>query len=213
MRIDNSRENIKLLIGTTNTFKLDFLVKCLKDLPIETLSLADLSLTTFVEEKGNSTEENALIKAKAYYSLSNIYTLSSDSGLYFEGLPKKYQPGVRVKRKVEEQSKNMSIDETEMLDYYVKVLQEINKPVKGLWLVGLALALTKSRVVSTTISISTTFVKQISKTIVPGMPLLSLQIDADGNYLSEDIENSRIVKKLIYDIHQFVKVGLVQIEE
>ena len=85
----------KLLIATTNAAKLAEYKKHLADLPIELVSLKDAGLEA-VEETGETFEENALLKARAYAAQSKLPTLADDGGLEIESLGG--EPGVRSHR-------------------------------------------------------------------------------------------------------------------
>ena len=52
----------------------------------EIVCLKDLDIIHDVIEDGNNPTENALKKAREYQSISNVITISEDSGLYLEGL-------------------------------------------------------------------------------------------------------------------------------
>ena len=85
----------KLLIATTNNAKLEEYRRHLADLPLELVSLKDLGLKP-VEEMGETFEENALLKARAYAKESGLPTLADDGGLEIEALGG--EPGVRSHR-------------------------------------------------------------------------------------------------------------------
>lgn len=78
----------RLLIATTNAGKRKEILSALLPLEgFEILSLEDLGIMTEVREHGMSYQENALIKAKAYFELSGeIPTIAEDSGMEVEAL-------------------------------------------------------------------------------------------------------------------------------
>lgn len=83
----------KLLIATHNQGKFkEVQYKLLKDLNIEIFSLNDLGITEDFEETGDTYEENAMGKAKFYYNLSKIPTISDDSGMSVDAL--NGEPGI-----------------------------------------------------------------------------------------------------------------------
>jgi XTP/dITP diphosphohydrolase len=86
----------RLLLGTTNKAKIEEYKKLLSDLPMELVSLTDLSIAEKPEEKGKTFEENAIIKAKFYFEKSGIPTLVDDGGLEIEALGG--EPGVHSRR-------------------------------------------------------------------------------------------------------------------
>lgn len=86
---------MKLLIGTSNPGKAAELAGYLEPLGFEILTLADLDLEP-VEETGETFEENAVLKAKAYAAESGLPTLADDAGLEVDALGG--APGVRTHR-------------------------------------------------------------------------------------------------------------------
>lgn len=90
------KKNKKLLIATHNQDKFNQIRTILKNTPYELLSLSDLHIDHDVEEIGNSYEENATLKAKAYAQLSGILTLADDSGIEIDAL--NGEPGIYASR-------------------------------------------------------------------------------------------------------------------
>ncbi len=82
----------KLLIATGNPGKMREYAGLLRDAPFQLVSLADLGITHDVDETGATFEENAVLKASEYASLSGIPTLADDSGLEVDALSG--EPGV-----------------------------------------------------------------------------------------------------------------------
>ncbi|MCB9437617.1 MAG: RdgB/HAM1 family non-canonical purine NTP pyrophosphatase [Anaerolineales bacterium] len=84
-----------ILIATQNPHKVQEYHDLLTDLKhIKWLSLADIGLGDMeVEETGTTFEQNARLKADAYYQASKMLTLADDSGLvvdYLNGEPGVY---------------------------------------------------------------------------------------------------------------------------
>lgn len=71
----------KLLIATNNPGKLDEYRELLAGLPIELTSPAAGGIDLDVEETGDSFEENAVLKARAFAQASGLPALADDSGL------------------------------------------------------------------------------------------------------------------------------------
>jgi XTP/dITP diphosphohydrolase len=88
----------KLLVATNNPGKVREYEELLADLPLslEFTFPAQEGLTLEVEESGESFEENARIKARAYAQASGLLTLADDSGLEVDALGG--APGVRSAR-------------------------------------------------------------------------------------------------------------------
>ncbi len=80
---------MKILVATTNLGK----IKEFKDIfpkKSKILTLSDLSINKDIEETGKTFHQNALLKAMEYNKLSNMPTISEDSGLeisYLNGEP------------------------------------------------------------------------------------------------------------------------------
>lgn len=75
-----------LLIATHNNGKRREYQNIFEGLPFDLLMLDDVGITTDVPETGETFEQNALIKARAYASISGLLTLADDSGLAVDAL-------------------------------------------------------------------------------------------------------------------------------
>lgn len=83
---------MKILAATNNRGKLKEINKILGDLGIECVTLKDMNIDVDVEENGTTFLENAKIKAKAFYKIAKMPTISDDSGLEIDAL--NGEPGV-----------------------------------------------------------------------------------------------------------------------
>ena len=105
---------MKLLYGTTNKGKVLALKVATDPLGIELMSLQDLDCEIpAVTESGDTPLENACIKARTYYEAFQMPVFSCDSGLYFEKLSDKEQPGLHVRR-----VGGIELSDEEMIRYY-----------------------------------------------------------------------------------------------
>ena len=86
----------RLLVATRNPGKAREYKQLLCEIPFEVTSLDDEGVTEDVEETGDSCEENASLKARAYLSGSGLPTLADDSGLEVDAL--QGGPGVKSAR-------------------------------------------------------------------------------------------------------------------
>jgi XTP/dITP diphosphohydrolase len=86
----------QLLVATHNKGKLKEFYSLLRDLDLDLISPAQMGLELEVEEKGNTYEENASLKAAAFSGASGLVTLADDSGLEVDGLGG--LPGIRSAR-------------------------------------------------------------------------------------------------------------------
>ncbi len=110
---------MKILYGTTNVAKLDWMQKNLQGLDIEMVCLRDIAgEIPDVPETGSTPLENAIQKAQAYYKAFGMPVFSCDSGLFFENLPE-YSPGVHV-RTVD----GKYLTDDEMIAYYSGLARE-----------------------------------------------------------------------------------------
>lgn len=86
----------KLLVATNNPHKLQEYQALLESLPLLLRSLRDEGISVEVEESGSTFEDNAIIKARTYASLSGLLTMADDSGLEVDALGG--EPGVYSSR-------------------------------------------------------------------------------------------------------------------
>lgn len=82
----------KILFATTNKNKLREAGEILAEQGYEILSLKDVGIDLDVEENGETFEENAIIKAKAYSKAAGMPVFADDSGLEVDFLNK--APGI-----------------------------------------------------------------------------------------------------------------------
>lgn len=116
----------KLLIATTNPGKLEEIKHFLSDLPIECLSLRDVGITISVEETGETFEENAILKARTYTTLSHLPTLADDGGLEIDALHG--EPGVHSHRWIH---KDREDTDEELIDYTMKKMRGLPRAQRG----------------------------------------------------------------------------------
>jgi len=76
----------KLLLATNNQAKVGEYKALLLNIPFELVTLAELGITTIVNEVGGSLEENARLKATVLAAESRLLTLADDSGLEVDAL-------------------------------------------------------------------------------------------------------------------------------
>jgi len=75
---------MELLLATQNEHKKDEILSMLPNLQLKTFK--DFNFSGEIEETGSTFEENAFIKAKFGYDLTQITCFSDDSGLVIEAL-------------------------------------------------------------------------------------------------------------------------------
>lgn len=133
---------MKLLYGTTNKAKIDFMKRRVAPLGIEILSLTDVNAPDLnIDESGNNPLENAKIKALAYYRALHMPVFSCDSGLCIEGLEEHLQPGVHVRN-----INGNRLGDKEMIEYYSFLALERGGRMKARYQNGICLVLDETRV-------------------------------------------------------------------
>ena len=85
-----------LLIATNNAHKVTELRRILGDADVTLVTPADAGITLDVEETGETFEENARLKARAFCAASGLPSLADDSGIEVDALGGR--PGVRSAR-------------------------------------------------------------------------------------------------------------------
>ena len=172
----------RLLLGTSNPGKVADWRAMFRHLTLEVLDPVQLGLTVDAVESADTAEENARIKALAYFAASGIPTFSLDAALRIDGLPAELQPGVHVRRIGGAESAT----DAEMVDHYRALLEKLGGRAAGEWTLGIALALDRHHLHSERLANRTTFVSTPSRARVTGHPLQSLQIDpVTGVYFAE----------------------------
>ena len=171
-----------LLLGSSNPGKIADWRAMLDHLALGIFDPVQLGLTVDAVESADTAEENARIKALAYFAASGIPTFSLDAALRIEGLPAERQPGVHVRRIGGAESAT----DAEMVDHYRALLEKLGGRAAGEWILGIALAPDRHHVYSERMTNRTTFVSTPSRARVAGHPLQSLQIDpVTGVYFAE----------------------------
>lgn len=155
----------------------------LRETAVRVLTLAELGIREEVEEDGRSTEENAVKKARYYFSRSGIPTLAIDGGLHIDHFPPEKQPGVLVKRLP---GAGLPGTGGDILDYYIHELQSVGGTSPGTWTASQALAIAQDRVISHTYTFRVLFTTKRQGETAPGRALDSIMIDpASGRYYND----------------------------
>ncbi len=105
---------MRLLLGTNNAGKIIEISEVLSGMPIELVTPKHLEITADIEETGETYEENALLKARHFFSLSKLPTLADDSGIIVEALENEL--GVQTRR----WGAGPKASDTEWIAYFLK---------------------------------------------------------------------------------------------
>lgn len=163
---------MKYLLATANKAKIRYYGNKLKRSNIEIVTLQDLDISCDVDETGKNPVENAVIKAKAYSSLSGMPAIALDDGLFLEGIPDSLQPGTHVRR-----VDGRRLNDEEMIAYYIALVNQYGTDgtLKGYFLKGVAIVAGDDTYTFASKS-HRCFTSQRSKTLDEGYPLASIQI-------------------------------------
>lgn len=168
----------RLLLGTHNPARIEMVRGILRDTAVRVLTLAEIGIHEEVDEDGDSTEANAIKKARYYFSRSGIPTLAMDGGLHIDRFPPEKQPGVLVKR--------MPGTGDDILAHYIRALQAVGGASPGTWTASQSLAITADQVLSHTYTFRVLFTTERRGETAPGHALDSIMIDpASGRYYTE----------------------------
>lgn len=161
-----------IVFATGNETKAKRFSKGLEKYNINVLSLKDLNVKLDVEENGNNAIENALIKARECYKITNMPTIGMDDTLYLEGVDDSLQPGMYVRR-----VNGKVLSDEEMIEHYTNLVKKYgaNGKLNCKWVYGLAVINELGREFTYTWYKDDFYMVDIpSKIINPGYPLNSI---------------------------------------
>jgi len=172
---------MKVLIATKNKGKIDKYSNILKMLNIEYCTLCDFDIDVNIEETGNTTTENSIIKAKAYYNAFEMPILVDDSGLVIDKLSEDKQPGVFVRR-----HNGKELSDEEIIDLYSNEIQNVGGESTGSFIISVAIVDEMGNIYTKETKHTRLFVSKPDANRIPGYPLSSLIYDkATGMYMTE----------------------------
>ena len=132
---------MKLIYGTTNQAKVDFMKRHVEHLGIEILSLHDSNAPKlYIKETGSNPLENAKIKALAYYNVLKMPVFSCDSGLYIDELEDEHQPGINVRGPEDD------MDDDETIRHYSALAAKLGGSMTALYQNAICLVLHETQI-------------------------------------------------------------------
>jgi 8-oxo-dGTP diphosphatase len=181
---------MNLIYGTYNPGKLESMIKMLEGLDICVTGLRDLGRNLEeAEETGKDPLANATEKAKTYFQQIKKPTFSCDSGLYFEGVPEKDQPGVLIKR-----IHGNNLTYREMLSYYSNLAWKYGGKLTAYYKNSICLIMDENHIYKYDgMDICTKkfyIVDKPHEKYIEGFPLDSLSVDIESMKYYYDIEDS-----------------------
>ena len=193
---------MELLFGTGNLAKLSAMRHKLEKLDIELIGLNDLKEKGFiipiVQEDGKTPLENARKKATVYYNTFHMPVFSCDSGLYFENVPDKMQPGVHVRT-----VNGNYLSDAQMIEYYSGLAKHYGNLVAR-YKNAICLVMDKEHIyeaMEPSMESETFIITDTPHSIVreKGFPLDSLSIDIKTNKYYYDLPEDRLEQVAVED--------------
>lgn len=192
----------KILFATHNPSKLTLYKNMLKNTNFELISLNDINIEYSVEENGNDVKSIAIKKVKEYSEITDMITISEDTGLYFEGVLEEEQPGVNVNS-----VNGVKLSEEERIKHYLKLINKYDGELKGYWQKTVAISDKNGNVYSFDYKVEKIFVNKVNEKRNIGYPLDSISITPEYNkYTVEltDEENNKLNELCNKEIYEFI---------
>ena len=167
---------MKILFATTNPAKVKRYESKLTEKGIELITIKDLDFKLNIDENGRNALENAYIKAKSYYDVTNIITIGMDDNLFIEELPVEKQPGTHVRR-----INGKELTDDEMIEYYTNLAKEYGGKLTAKWVYGMVIYNGKEKKEYTWSKSHFYFVDKPCNKRNPGYPLDSITIVPEYN--------------------------------
>jgi len=163
---------MKVLIATKNKGKIEKYSGILNSLGIDYCTLNDINLDIEINENGNTTTENAIIKAKAYYEKFKFSVLADDSGLIIDKLSKEKQPGIFVRR-----HNGKELTDEEIIELYSKEIEKVGGESTGAFVISIAIIDEEGNIHIKETKHKRLFISKPDTNRIPGYPLSSLIYD------------------------------------
>ena len=196
---------IKILYGTTNKGKMQAMRTALESFDLEIVGLNDMEgELPIIEENGTTPLENAKIKAKAYYERFKMPVFSCDSGLYFDELDEKEQPGLYVRR-----VGGKELTDDEMIEYYAALARRHGGKITGQYRNAIFFVLDEQHCYSC--MDESIFTEKFIMTAIPhpkrveGFPMDSLSIDISTGKYYYDLDVKDVSTSVDDGVRKFFK--------
>lgn len=180
----------EILFATGNVSKGKRFEEGLLKYNINTLTLRDLNIKLNIEENGKTAIENARIKAKELYRITNKPSMGMDDTLYLEGVPEEKQPGLFVRR-----VNGKELNDEEMIEHYLKLVKEygVNGVLNAKWVYGMVVINEKGEEFEYTWEKANIYmVDRVSEKLNNGYPLNSItKLKVIDKYLTDVTEEDK----------------------
>jgi 8-oxo-dGTP diphosphatase len=191
----------KVLFATHNRAKLDLYKQMFAGHSIQLIGLDDLDVKHEVEEIGNDEQEIAAKKVTEYNHVSNLITISEDTGLYFEDLEPDVQPGTKINS-----INGVKLSEEERIAHYSELAKKHGGRLVGTY--RKAVAIHNGTPHMFVYERKVVFVDVVSPKRNSGYPLNSVTITPEYNKYTVDLtdeENTSLNDKCHKEIYEFIK--------
>jgi inosine/xanthosine triphosphate pyrophosphatase family protein len=193
----------KILFATENESKSKRFKEGLLENNIEIITINDIEQKINVEENGKDAIENAIIKARAYSSITDLPVLAMDDNLYIDDIPDDKQPGMFVRR-----VNGKRLNDEEMIDYYSNLARIYgnNGKLTCRWVYGIALICNGVEKTYTWSKEDFYIVDKPSDKMNPGYPLNTISINKKLNKYFTDItdDDKKSIKEDESDVIKFI---------
>lgn len=184
---------MKLLLGSNNANKASVVREHVRNLPVEVLQPADISLILAPQETEKTALENARLKALAFFRATGLPCIAEDSGLVFLDLPRSHpdQPGIHVRR-----ANGHDMTDEEMISYFALIAHKHGGKLRSAWLDAWALVIDEEHVFTFEADEDYAWafylVDAPCRARCPGWPLDSIAVSMiSGEYKAEISDESR----------------------
>ncbi len=192
----------KVLFATHNPSKLNLYKNMLIDSYYELINSNDIAIDYDVEEVVKDVKEIAFKKVREYSQLTDMITISEDTGLYFDGVSDDEQPGVNVNS-----VNGVKLSEEERITHYLNLINKYGGKLNGYWQKTVAVSDLKGNIYSFDYKINKIFVNEVNERRNPGYPLDSISITPEYNKYTVDLtdkENNKLNELCNKEIHEFL---------
>lgn len=162
----------KIVVATRNPAKIEYYKSILVHIADEIVGLDNVNVTEKPLETGDTSEENACIKAKFYSQRTGLPVFCEDEALYVDFLPQSKQPGTHVRRI----NGKEEVDDDKLLEHWEKLISDVPKSKRtGYWHISYCIATPDGKYTSAYTDHPIMFFSPSSEIRIPGWPMSSLQ--------------------------------------
>lgn len=175
----------KILVATHNPAKINSYRNMLSEENIEFVCLSDLGITQSAPEDLSTFKDNAIAKAKFYQALSNLPTLSEDSGIEIDAL--NGWPGIFSRRIWGKESREAT--DEEIIGDTIKKMENVPFDKRACHMkVVMALAIDQDNITTAEAQTDCYIALQPSQHLIKGFPYRSMFYLPEYKAIESDLE-------------------------